>query len=109
AARRISARVGSDDTGGEAEPGKVLFQAREPGFRAVKRRHIGAMRGEPEGLAAGRRAKIEHLAARDIAEKPGRQGGGGILYPPGTLRETGQGFDAAAGSKAQGSRGQDPR
>ena len=51
-------------------------------MRLVERRHLRAGSGKLKGLAAGRRAKVEHFLAANVAKQARGQRGGNVLHPP---------------------------
>ena len=89
-------RIGHLDPGLELEALEIAAQAAGPPVRQLDRGHCGARRGQLRGLAAGRRAQIDHSAPAYVAEQPRRQRRGGILDPPGALGVARQLLDRAA-------------
>ena len=94
-------RVGDDDLGVHRQPAQIAHQELGASRRALERGDVGTRGGELGGLAAGCRAEVEHAPALDLAQQPRRQGGGGILHPPGALVVAGQGVDQPAAAPAQ--------
>src|SRR5262245_59819775 len=66
----------------EREPREIVPQAFEAGWRTVNRDCVRTGQRELCGLAAGRGAEVGDGHSLDVPEKPNRQRGGGILYPP---------------------------
>ena len=96
-ARVEPAPVGFDQIGLEAEPREVPAHQFQALGGAVQRRDKGARGNQLQGLAARGRAKIEDSLAPGCGQQPGRQGRGGVLYPPGAGGKARQLLDPAAG------------
>ena len=100
-------RVGDDDLGVHRQPAKVAHQELRSLGRALQCRHPRTHGGELRRLAARCGADVEHAPVLDLAQQHRRQGGGGVLHPPGALVVARQGVDQAAAAPAQRAGGQD--
>lgn len=63
--------------------------------RAVEGDYICAQRCELHGFAAGSGAHVDDFLSFDIAKEFGGERGGGVLYPPCAVRESGEVCDVA--------------
>jgi hypothetical protein len=82
--------IGGDAFGFKMQAREVFAHARKSALRAVDRRNFRARCCELRGFSAGRRADVGNALAVDVAEQSRRQGGSGILNPPGAFGEAGQ-------------------
>src|SRR5262249_50092444 len=77
--------VSGDDFCAEAEPGEILPQSLQPLRRSVDGGDVRAGSRELGGFATRRRAQIRNCKPAHVAKELCRQGGRGVLHPPGTL------------------------
>ena len=100
-------RVADKASGGELRAGEVLGDARHAPGGEVEGGHIRPGMGQLQRLAAGGRAEIEDMFARQGGQHLHGEGGGGVLHPPVAAGITRQGRDLAGVAQPDRAGGQD--